>query len=138
MTFTSNAASKAVYGDGLEELRAAFVARLLSDRVQFVALSAALAHAEEDAGSIFLDLRDRAHKIRGAAAVFEIAALAAAARALEIAAIAAGAAHAGNTDANVWDAIVELVRLIGVAHQTLGHASKAGSRTLQSVPNLAA
>jgi len=64
--------------DGLEELRLAFHARLQSDRVHFATLSAALARAEESPGWIFQDLQFRAHKIRGGAAIFEIAAVEAA------------------------------------------------------------
>ena len=136
MTSTSYAAAHPVYDDGLEELRGAFVAKLHRDRVQFVALSAALAGAEEDAENIFLDLRDLAHKIRGGAAVFQLPELAAAARVLEMAAIAAGAAHADNTDAKVWDALVALVRLMGDADETGGHAPRVASRAPQSAPNL--
>src|SRR6202034_3691075 len=102
---------------GVEELRAAFLAKLRNDRMQFVALGAALNRIEGDAGCIFLDLRDRAHKIRGGAAVFEIVEVASAARALEIAAIAAGAAHAANTDAMVRDALAVLIHLMGDADQ---------------------
>src|SRR6266851_4889127 len=83
-------------GDGLDELRLAFHARLLSDRVQFVTLSAALARAEESPAWIFQDLQFRAHKIRGGAAIFEIAELEAAAGALEQAAVAASMSNANN------------------------------------------
>jgi hypothetical protein len=135
---TSRPASDSDYYDGLEELRAAFLAKLHNERVQFVALSAALARAEEDADCIFLDLRDRAHKIRGGAAVFEIPELASAARTLEIAAIAAGAACAGNNDDEVWDALVELVRLMGDTGRVMAREPTAASRPLKSVPKLVA
>lgn len=138
MTSTSRPVAESDYCDGLEELRAAFLAKLHNERVQFVALSAALARAEEDADSIFLDLRDRAHKMRGGAAVFEIPELASAARALEIAAIAAGAAGAGNNDDEVWDALVALVRLMGDTGQGVAHEPMATSRPPRSVPKLVA
>jgi HPt (histidine-containing phosphotransfer) domain-containing protein len=99
--------------DGLEELRLAFHARLQSDRVHFVTLSAALARAEESPGWIFRDLQFRAHKIRGGAAIFEIAEIAAAACALEQAAISASMADADNSDAGVWSALVALVQVMG-------------------------
>jgi HPt (histidine-containing phosphotransfer) domain-containing protein len=138
LTSTSRPASESDYYDGLEELRGAFLAKLHNDRVQFVALSAALARAEEDADVIFLDLRDRAHKIRGGAAVFEIPELASAARALEIAAIAAGAASTGNNDDEVWDALVALVRLMGDTGQVIAHELTATSRPPKSIPKLVA
>jgi hypothetical protein len=105
--------SQSAPGDGLEELRLAFHARLLSDRVHFATLSAALARAEESPAWIFQDLQFRAHKIRGGAAIFEIAEVEAAARALEHAALSASMSSAKNTDAAVWTALVGLIRLIG-------------------------
>jgi hypothetical protein len=99
--------------DGFDELRLAFHARLQSDRVHFVTLSAALARAEESPGWIFQDLQFRAHKIRGGAAIFEIAEVAAAAYVLEQAAISASMSHADNSDAGVWSALVALVQVMG-------------------------
>jgi HPt (histidine-containing phosphotransfer) domain-containing protein len=116
--------------DGLEELREAFLARLHTDRVFFVTLSAALARAEEDPRQIFLDLRNRAHRIAGGAAVFEFAAVATAARELEIAAVAAGASHADNTDAGVWSALVALVGLMGDADQGVVRHRQIAARRL--------
>jgi HPt (histidine-containing phosphotransfer) domain-containing protein len=104
---------QATSSDGLEELRLAFHARLQSDRVHFTTLSAALARAEESPGWIFQDLQFRAHKIRGGAAIFEIAKVEAAAFALEQAAIAASLSNANNTDPGVWTALEDLVRLMG-------------------------
>jgi hypothetical protein len=136
LTSTSGAASASADDDGLESLRAAFLAKLRNECVQLVALSATLARAEEDVAPIFLDLRNRAHKIRGGAAVFEIAEVGAAARALEIAAVAAGVAHAGNCDAKVWDALVALVRLMGGADQPIAHKFTAASRPFKGLSNL--
>lgn len=107
------ASSSGVYADEADRLRLAFHARLQSERVHFVTLSAALARVEESPDWIFHDLRNRAHKIRGTAAMFEIAEVAAAARALELASISASTSHAENTDAAVWNALVALVRLMG-------------------------
>jgi len=99
--------------DGFEELRVVFEGKLQSERAHFVALSAALARVEGSPGPVFSELRNRAHKMRGSAAVFEMAQVASAAGSLEIAAIAATVSHADNTDAAVWTALVALVRLLG-------------------------
>jgi Hpt domain-containing protein len=97
----------------LDELRVAFQGKLQSERAHFVALSAALARAEDGPNPVFNELRTRAHKMRGSAAVFEMAQVALATGALEIAAIEATVSHADNTDAAVWTALVALVRLLG-------------------------
>ncbi|MEA3159386.1 MAG: hypothetical protein QOD95_934 [Gammaproteobacteria bacterium] len=97
----------------LDDLRIVFQSKLQSERAHFVALSAALARAEDSPGPVFNELRNRAHKMRGSAAVFEMAQVASATGALEIAAIAATVSHADNTDAAVWAALVALVRLLG-------------------------
>jgi HPt (histidine-containing phosphotransfer) domain-containing protein len=107
------AISRRAPDDGLEELRLAFYARLQSDRVHFATLSAALARAEENAAWIFQDLQFRAHKIRGGAAILQIAQVESAAAALEGAAISAAMSNAANTDPAVWTALVALVRLMG-------------------------
>jgi HPt (histidine-containing phosphotransfer) domain-containing protein len=100
--------------DGLEELRVVFEGKLQSERAHFVALSAALARVEGSPGPVFSELRNRAHKMRGSAAVFEMGQVASVAGSLEIAAIAATVSHADNTDAAVWTALVALVRLLGI------------------------
>jgi hypothetical protein len=87
--------------DGFESLRVAFQARLESERVHFVTLSAALARADENPAWIFEDLQYRAHRLQGGA------------EALEQAAVAAAQTRANNTDENVWAALVTLVRLMG-------------------------
>jgi HPt (histidine-containing phosphotransfer) domain-containing protein len=99
--------------DGLEGLRVVYEGKLQSERAHFVALSAALARVEGSPGAVFSELRNRAHKMRGSAAVFEMAHVASVAGSLEIAAIAATVSHADNTDAAVWTTLVALVRLLG-------------------------
>lgn len=101
------------HDDDFEELQVAFHDRVQSERARFVALSAALARAEDDPSGIFRDLSDRAHKIRGGAAALEITEMASAAGALELAATTASACRADNTDAAVWSALVALVRILG-------------------------
>jgi hypothetical protein len=108
--------------DGFETLRLAFQARLESERVHFVTLSAALARADENPAWIFEDLQYRAHRLQGGAAIFDEAEVALAAEALEQAAVVAAQTRADNTDENVWAALVSLVRLMGgreSAHATL-------------------
>jgi HPt (histidine-containing phosphotransfer) domain-containing protein len=99
--------------DGFESLRHAFHARLESERVHFVSLSAALARAEENPSWIFEDLQFRAHRLQGGASIFEVTDVAQAAHALEEAAVTASKVRANNTDENVWAALVTLVQLMG-------------------------
>jgi chemotaxis protein histidine kinase CheA len=108
--------------DPFDELRDAFHARLKTERVQFVTLSAALAQAEEDPQRIFADLQYRAHKLQGGAAIFEVADIAQAAGALEAAAVSAAAQKACNSDERVWSALEHLVDLMG----NIGVAPAAG------------
>ena len=99
--------------DSFESLRRAFHARLESERVHFVTLSAALARAEESPVWIFEDLVYRAHRLQGGAAIFEESAVALAAGKLESAAGMAAQSRAGNTDEEVWAALEALVNLMG-------------------------
>jgi len=75
--------------DPLEKLRRAFIVRLGEDRVRFLALRAALGARQVPPEAIVAELRARAHKMRGAAAIFEMRELCAAASLLEDATIAA-------------------------------------------------
>jgi hypothetical protein len=99
--------------DSFESLRLAFHARLESERVHFVTLSAALARAEENPVWIFEDLVYRAHRLQGGAAIFEESAVALAAGKLESAAVSAAQSRADNTDEQVWAALEALVKLMG-------------------------
>jgi HPt (histidine-containing phosphotransfer) domain-containing protein len=99
--------------DDLAAIRTLFNARLKSERLHFVVLSAELARADnDDAARIFEDLKFRAHRLHGGAAIFEMAEMAAAADALEQAADAAKNTHADHTDAAVWAALGSLVGVI--------------------------
>jgi HPt (histidine-containing phosphotransfer) domain-containing protein len=102
--------------DAFDSLREAFHARLESERVHFVTLSAALAHAEENPAWIFEDLQFRAHRLQGGAAIFEVSDVASAANELEQAAVTATRARAANTDEGVWAALERLVLLMGDVH----------------------
>jgi hypothetical protein len=94
--------------DRFAELSRAFYARLRSDRVHLATLSASLARSEGDASGVFEEIRVFAHRLRGAATIFEAAELGAVAETLEEASSAAVAAHADNSDAAVWAALVKL------------------------------
>jgi HPt (histidine-containing phosphotransfer) domain-containing protein len=80
--------------DSFEEIRAAFCVRLQSEKAHFLTLNASLARAEEHPTPILDDLRNRAHRLSGTAAIFEYGAIAAAARALELAVVSASALRA--------------------------------------------
>jgi hypothetical protein len=110
--------------DGLDEMRLTFHAKLQDERMHLATLSAALARADESAAWIFHDLQFRSHKIRGGAAIFEMAEVAAAACVLEEAAHAACMTKADNTDAGVWAALVAIVRLLGTFDGTLDIARR--------------
>ncbi len=70
--------------DGFEELRVEFCERLKTERLWLLGLSAAL-HGGTDRGRLLGELRNRAHRLSGTAAIFELSGVAALARALELA-----------------------------------------------------
>jgi hypothetical protein len=103
--------------DSFEEIREAFCVRLQSERLHFAALNEALGLADEIPTPILDDLRNRAHRLCGTAAIFEFSGIAAAARELERSATAASAASASsapirNLRPTVSTALVALVSLI--------------------------
>ena len=102
--------------DSFETLRHAFHARLGSESVYFVTLSAALARAEENPALIFQDLQFRAHRLQGGAAIFEESEVAQAAGVLEHAAAQAAQSRAANTDEGVRSALQSLVSLMNRYH----------------------
>jgi mevalonate pyrophosphate decarboxylase len=108
--------------DSFESLRLAFHARLESERVHFVTLSAALARAEENPSRIFEDLVYRAHRLQGGAAIFEESEVALAAGKLESAAVTAAQSRASNTNEEVWAALEALVKLMGNLESARGVA----------------
>ena len=110
-----------------EQLQHLFAVRLQSERVHFVTLSAALARAEEAPAVIFDDLTFRAHRLKGAAATFEFANLAASAGALERASFRAASSHAPHTDTEVWEALVALVQMLGAIEEHSRPAEAASS-----------
>ena len=89
MKLTSNgqraAGAVAMQGDSFEELRATFVKRLKAERQRLVSLGAALAQRKTSRAPVLDELRSRAHRLSGSAAIFELNGVAALARALELA-----------------------------------------------------
>ncbi len=108
--------------DSFESLRQAFQARMESERVHFVTLSAALARAAENPAWIFDDLVFRAHRLQGGAAIFEESEVALAASKLESAAVTAAQSRADNTNEDVRAALDALVTLMGSLESVRGMA----------------
>lgn len=105
-------AASAAPSDSFEEIRAAFCIRLQGEQVHFAALNAALACTPECPAPILDDLRNRAHRLSGTAAIFEFAAIAAAARDLELTVVSAASSYADDNESRICSALAALVRLI--------------------------
>jgi chemotaxis protein histidine kinase CheA len=101
-----------VFDDGFAELRESFRTRLGSERIHFVALSSALVNAVGVPTQVLNDLRNRAHRLSGTSAIFELVDIARAARALELAVDAALVSPAHDTAACICTALDALVNLI--------------------------
>jgi HPt (histidine-containing phosphotransfer) domain-containing protein len=101
--------------DEFDRIRATFYARLRCDRMRLTTLAASLSRIEGHPGGIFKALQGLAHRIRGAAAVFEASELSGAAYALEQAATAACDKRSDHADGPVWSALEELVELLAMA-----------------------
>lgn len=100
----------------LEALREAFYSRLRSDRARMLTLCAELARAETYATPVYSDIRMVAHRLGGAAAMFDAPQISQAAVALEDAAVTAINTHADNVDSTVWTALEALVDLLAATH----------------------
>jgi HPt (histidine-containing phosphotransfer) domain-containing protein len=96
--------------DRFEELRDIFQTRLRNDQVRLTTLSAVLAREEGDARRTFEDIRQFAHRLCGAAAIFESPEIVAAAEALETAARSAHDAQSNHSDVDVWAAFERLTQ----------------------------
>jgi HPt (histidine-containing phosphotransfer) domain-containing protein len=71
--------------DGFEELRVTFLERLKSERQRLLHLSAVLAQGKMGRVPVLGELRSRAHRLSGTAAVLDLRGVAALAHALELA-----------------------------------------------------
>lgn len=107
------AASAAGHLATIEKYQKLFAARLQGERTRFVTLNAALSRAEQSPAGIFDELTFNAHRLKGAAATFEFAGLAAAADALEHASAVATRSHAPHADTAVRSALEALVHMLG-------------------------
>jgi len=113
--------------DPLETLRSAFHFRLRSDRLQLTTLAAALARADGDTACIHEDIRLFAHRLRGAAAIFEATDIGTAAHALEQA--ASCVLTAPVDDSCVWTALRRLAdRLAATSDKQASLPSAATDR----------
>jgi hypothetical protein len=79
------AATLRVPDDGFEQLRVAFCERLKNERLPLLELGAALIQGDVNRRQLLDELRTRAHRLSGTAAIFELVGVAALARALELA-----------------------------------------------------
>ena len=106
---TGRASHPPVLDDEFDRLREAFCTRMRSDEVRLTILAASLARIEGDPVGIFAALQALAHRIRGAAAIFQATELTNSAHALEQAATNACDSRADHADGAVWSTLEDLV-----------------------------
>jgi chemotaxis protein histidine kinase CheA len=107
-----SAAASAAPDDSFEALRASFLERLKGERQRLWNLGAALAQGKMGRVPILDELRSRAHRLSGTAAIFELGGVAALARALELAVDGMEAAGAENSDRVMRAALQALIQVI--------------------------
>lgn len=122
-----------------DRIRATFYARLRCDRMRLTTLATSLSRADGHPTGIFKALQGLAHRIRGAAAIFEASDLGGAAYALEQAATSAYDNRSHHADGPVWSALEELIELLAmvcggtpataVDIRPIVHLSEAARRT---------
>jgi hypothetical protein len=134
------AAAVSAPDDGFDELRGEFFERLKAERLRFLILNAALARNEPERAVVLQELRSRAHRLSGTAAIFEVTGVAVLARALELAvdaaAVQGGAApRAEHSDRVMCAALLELIRVIGSlrASDAIGEQIRGGRRLKRSL-----
>jgi HPt (histidine-containing phosphotransfer) domain-containing protein len=108
---TRRAATLRVPDDGFEQLRVAFCERLKNERLPLLELGAALIQGDVNRRQLLDELRTRAHRLSGTAAIFELVGVAALARALEQA-NGALAPRAENSDRVMCAALHALANVI--------------------------
>ena len=133
------ASTRAATDDEFDRIRATFYARLRCDRMRLTTLATSLSRVEGHPAGVFKALQGLAHRIRGAAAVFEASELGGAAYALEQAATAACDKRSDHSDGPVWSALEELVEVMAMAcggalgtaahFKPIMHLSQAAHRT---------
>jgi HPt (histidine-containing phosphotransfer) domain-containing protein len=125
--------------DSFEEIRDTFCIRLRGERDHFLTLNAALTGTDDSPVPVLGELRNRAHRLSGTAAIFEFAAVAAAARALELTLVTASGSLADNAEMPIRLALDALVRAIEDLEpkpapvRTAEAGSRSGSRRASTV-----
>jgi hypothetical protein len=94
------------------DVRESFLSRLNSEQLRLHTLSAELESDAADPEMVFRDLQYFAHRLRGAAAVFDIPAVRDSSQELELVVRAAEDRHAYRGDSLVLDAIALEMRLL--------------------------
>jgi HPt (histidine-containing phosphotransfer) domain-containing protein len=125
--------------DEFDRIRVTFYARLRCDRMRLTTLASSLSRVEGHPAGVFKALQGLAHRIRGAAAVFEASELGGAAYALEQAATTAYDKRSDRSDGPVWSALEELVEQLALScggglaatvdFKPIMHLSEAAQRT---------
>jgi len=95
--------------EAFEEVRQSFLIRLHDEQIRLMALADALGSGGENAVSSLCALEVFAHRLRGAAAVFDAAVLSEDARSLELAVAAASIEPRIDNDPLVWSALRTLI-----------------------------
>jgi HPt (histidine-containing phosphotransfer) domain-containing protein len=106
-----------------ERLRGAFYTRLRSDHARLADLSAELIR-HDDVLPVFEDLRVLAHRMCGAAAIFEAPDIGDAANTLEQTLLHAINQRADGTDPGVWAALEALVNLLTLMSNRSARAAR--------------
>jgi hypothetical protein len=109
------ASAPAAMVNEFDRIRTTFYARLRCDRMRLTTLATSLSRIEGHPAGIFKALQGLAHRVRGAAAIFEASELGSAAYALERAATAACDKRSDYADGPVWSALEELIELMAMA-----------------------
>jgi HPt (histidine-containing phosphotransfer) domain-containing protein len=100
--------------DEFERLQETFRSRLRGDQIRLTRLAASLARIEGNPTGVFCALQTLAHRIRGAAAIFEAAELSSDAYALEQAATQACGNGSDHADGAVWSTLEALVERLAM------------------------
>ena len=88
-----------------EQVRQSFRIRLRSEQARLAKFAEELGAEESGSTSVLAGIGKFAHRLRGAAAVFDAPELSSAAKALEIAVAIASVGSGGNGDPGVWSTL---------------------------------
>ena len=99
------------------QLREAFRVRLRHDGIKLMALGVAFARGTEDFASTFEQIRQLAHRMRGAAAIFDAPEILGASGVLEDAAVFAASARTPEATAAVCKALETLMTCLASASE---------------------